>query len=591
MTAPAAISVSGFSTYRRLLGYTRRYWRILAIAVVGMIVAALTEVAFAALMKPLLDGSFVHRDPATIHAMPLLLLAVFVARMIGEFTSDYGMAWVGRSVIHDLKRDVFEQVLHLPVRFFDRTPGGDILTRLNYQSEQVSEAASRALTTLIRDSVTVVGLLAWMLYLSWQLAVFLLVLTPILVVMVAGISRAFRRYARQIQASMGGVSHVAEEVIAAHRVVKLYHGEPFERARFAVVNRKNFKDFMRMQAVNSVASPLTQLILAIGIAGIIWFATSGNRLQEISVGTFVSFLTALSLMLAPMKRLIGVNAVLQRGIAAGESLFGLMDEPRECDSANSMPALRVSGAIRFHDAGVRYAPDAPWVLSGVNISIAAGQTVALVGRSGAGKSTLMAALPRFVPLSAGTIQLDDWSIEALSLVDLRRQFAYVSQETVLFHASVAANIGYSDGDKFDRARVVAAAEAAFAREFIEALPQGFDTLVGENGVLLSGGQRQRLAIARALYRDAPILMLDEATSALDTESERHIQAALENLCRGRTTLVIAHRLSTIERADRILVLDQGRVVESGNHAELLAVNGAYAALHRLQFKAAAPLEV
>ena len=591
MTAPAAISVSGFSTYRRLLGYTRRYWRILAIAVVGMIVAALTEVAFAALMKPLLDGSFVHRDPATIHAMPLLLLAVFVARMIGEFTSDYGMAWVGRSVIHDLKRDVFEQVLHLPVRFFDRTPGGDILTRLNYQSEQVSEAASRALTTLIRDSVTVVGLLAWMLYLSWQLAVFLLVLTPILVVMVAGISRAFRRYARQIQASMGGVSHVAEEVIAAHRVVKLYHGEPFERARFAVVNRKNFKDFMRMQAVNSVASPLTQLILAIGIAGIIWFATSGNRLQEISVGTFVSFLTALSLMLAPMKRLIGVNAVLQRGIAAGESLFGLMDEPRECDSANSMPALRVSGAIRFHDAGVRYAPDAPWVLSGVNISIAAGQTVAVVGRSGAGKSTLMAALPRFVPLSAGTIQLDDWSIEALSLVDLRRQFAYVSQETVLFHSSVAANIGYSDGDKFDRARVVAAAEAAFAREFIEALPQGFDTLVGENGVLLSGGQRQRLAIARALYRDAPILMLDEATSALDTESERHIQAALENLCRGRTTLVIAHRLSTIERADRSLVLDQGRVVESGNHAELLAANGAYAALHRLQFKAAAPLEV
>ncbi len=585
----SAAPASGFSTYRRLLGYTRQYWRVLVLAIVGMVLAALTEVAFAALMKPLLDGSFVHRDPATIHAMPLLLLAVFLARMIGEFVSDYGMAWVGRSVIHDLKRDVFEQVLHLPVRFFDRTPGGEILTRLNYQSEQVSEAASRALTTLIRDSVTVVGLLAWMLYLSWQLALFLLVLTPVLVGLVAGISRAFRRYARQIQASMGGVSHVAEEVISAHRVVKLYNGEPFERARFAEINRRNFKDFLKMQAVNSVASPLTQLILAIGIAGIIWFATSGDRMQQISVGTFVSFLTALSLMLAPMKRLIGVNAVLQRGIAAGESLFGLMDEPREPDEAAVLPALRVSGAIRLVDAGLRYAPDAPWVLSGVNLTISAGQTVALVGRSGAGKSTLMAALPRFVPLSTGAILLDDWPIDALSLTDLRRQFAYVSQDTVLFHASVAANIGYSDGAAFDRARVVAAADAAFAREFIEALPQGFETLVGENGVLLSGGQRQRLAIARALYRDAPILMLDEATSALDTESERHIQAALENLSRGRTTLVIAHRLSTIERADCIVVLDHGRVVEMGSHAQLLAAEGAYAALHRLQFKTVAAL--
>ncbi|WP_407275140.1 lipid A export permease/ATP-binding protein MsbA [Halothiobacillus sp. DCM-1] len=590
MTEPRTAAMSGFATYRRLLRYTRRYWRILALAIVGMLVAAATEVAFAALMKPLLDGSFVHRDPATIQAMPFWLLAVFIARMIGEFTSDYGMAWVGRSVIHDLKRDVFEQVLHLPVRFFDHTPGGDILTRLNYQSEQVSEAASRALTTLIRDSVTVAGLLGWMVYLSWQLALFLLVLTPVLVVLVAGISRAFRRYARQIQASMGGVSHVAEEVIAAHRVVKLYNGESFERARFAQINRKNFRDFMRMQSVNSIASPLTQLILAIGIAGIIWFATSGDRLQVISVGTFVSFITALSLMLAPMKRLIGVNAVLQRGIAAGESLFGLMDEPREVDTVPHSRSLRVSGAIAFEGVGLRYTPEGPWVLADVNLHIEAGQTVALVGRSGAGKSTLMAALPRFVPLSTGTIRLDDWSIDALSLAELRRQFAYVSQDTVLFHTTVAANIGYSDGANFDRARVVAAAEAAFARSFIEALPQGFDTMVGENGVLLSGGQRQRLAIARALYRDAPILMLDEATSALDTESERHIQAALENLCRGRTTLVIAHRLSTIERADRILVLDHGRVIESGTHRELLAAGGAYAALHRLQFKASEPLE-
>ena len=578
--------VSGWATYRRLLSYTRQYTRVLILAIVGMVAAGLTEVAFAALMKPLLDGSFVSRDPATIHLMPALLLGVFLVRVVAEFTSGYGMAWTGRSVIRDLKRDVFDQVLHLPVRYFDRVPGGEILTRLNYQSEQVSEAASRALTTLIRDSITVFGLLVWMLYLSWQLAVFLVVLAPILVVLVGGISRAFRRHARQIQNSMGQVSHVAEEVVGGHRVVKLYGGEAFEAARFAAINQRNFKDFMRMQAITALSSPLTQFILAIGIAGIVWFATTGDRMQTISVGTFVSFITALSLMLAPMKRLIGVNAVLQKGIAAGESLFGLMDEPREHDTSSPASVDRVSGRIRFEQVGLRYetGEQAPWVLSDISLEIKAGQTVALVGRSGAGKSSLIASLPRFVDIDRGDIFLDEHPISTLKLTDLRRQFAYVSQDTVLFNTTVAANIGYSDGGQEDRARVRAAAEAAFALDFIERLPQGFDTPVGENGVLLSGGQRQRLAIARALYRDAPILILDEATSALDTESERYIQAALDNLSRGRTTLVIAHRLSTIEHADLIVVLDKGRIVETGTHRDLLAADGAYAALHRLQFR-------
>ena len=577
---------SGWATYRRLLSYTRQYTRVLILAIIGMVAAGLTEVAFAALMKPLLDGSFVSRDPTTIHLMPALLLAVFLVRVVAEFTSGYGMAWVGRSVIRDLKRDVFDQVLHLPVRYFDRVPGGEILTRLNYQSEQVSEAASRALTTLIRDTITVFGLLVWMLYLSWQLAVFLVVLAPVLVLLVGGISRAFRRHARQIQNSMGQVSHVAEEVVGGHRVVKLYGGEGFEAARFAAINQQNFKDFMRMQAVTAASSPLTQFILAVGIAGIVWFATTGDRMQTISVGTFVSFITALSLMLTPMKRLIGVNAVLQKGIAAGESLFGLMDEPREHDAPTPAHVERVSGQIRFERVGLRYetGEQAPWVLSDISLEIKAGQTVALVGRSGAGKSSLIASLPRFVDIDRGTIFLDEHPISTLKLTDLRRQFAYVSQDTVLFNTTVAANIGYSDGGQEDRARVRAAAEAAFALDFIERLPQGFDTPVGENGVLLSGGQRQRLAIARALYRDAPILILDEATSALDTESERYIQAALENLSRGRTTLVIAHRLSTIEHADLIVVLDKGRIVETGTHSDLLAADGAYAALHRLQFR-------
>ncbi len=578
--------VSGWATYRRLLSYTRQYTRVLILAIIGMVAAGLTEVAFAALMKPLLDGSFVSRDPATIHLMPALLLAVFLVRVVAEFASGYGMAWVGRSVIRDLKRDVFDQVLHLPVRYFDHVPGGEILTRLNYQSEQVSEAASRALTTLIRDTITVFGLLVWMLYLSWQLAVFLVVLAPVLVLLVGGISRAFRRHARQIQNSMGQVSHVAEEVVGGHRVVKLYGGEGFEAARFAAINQQNFKDFMRMQAVTAASSPLTQFILAVGIAGIVWFATTGDRMQTISVGTFVSFITALSLMLTPMKRLIGVNAVLQKGIAAGESLFGLMDEPREHDALTPAHVERVSGQIRFEQVGLRYetGEQAPWVLSDISLEIKAGQTVALVGRSGAGKSSLIASLPRFVDIDRGNIFLDEYPISTLKLSDLRRQFAYVSQDTVLFNTTVAANIGYSDGGLEDRARARAAAEAAFALDFIERLPQGFDTPVGENGVLLSGGQRQRLAIARALYRDAPILILDEATSALDTESERYIQAALDNLSRGRTTLVIAHRLSTIEHADLIVVLDKGRIVETGTHNDLLAANGAYAALHRLQFR-------
>ena len=584
-----AHAAAGWETYRRLLNYTWRYTRVLVIAIVGMIVAGLSEVGFAALMKPLLDGSFVDRDPTLITLMPLALLGVFVFRVIGEFASGYGMAWVGRSVIRDLRSDTFDQVLHLPPRYFDRVPSTEVLTRLNYQSEQVSEAASKALTILIRDSVTVIGLLVWMLYLSWQLTLFILVLLPILVGMVAGISRAFRRYARRIQESMGQVSHVAEETITGHRVVKLYGGEDYESARFDKQNRSNFRAFMKMQAVQAASSPLTQFVLAIGVAGVVWFATSGERMDQITVGTFVSFITALAMTLAPAKRLINLNAIIQKGIAAGESLFALLDEPRE-DDAGRGTARRVSGAIRFDDVWLSY-KDAPaetlepadWVLRGVDLEIPAGQTVAFVGQSGAGKSSLMSALPRFVEIQRGEIRLDETAHEALPLAELRRQFAYVSQETVLFNTTVAANIGYADGADFDLPRVREAAKAAFAEEFIAQLPEGFETNIGENGVLLSGGQRQRIAIARALYRDAPILLLDEATSALDTRSEGFIQRALENLTRDRTTLVIAHRLSTIEHADRIVVMEGGRVVEQGSHAELLAADGAYAGLYRLQF--------
>ncbi|MGC9456533.1 MAG: lipid A export permease/ATP-binding protein MsbA [Halothiobacillaceae bacterium] len=572
----------GWATYRRLLGYTRRRLGVLIVAIVGMVAAAGTEVGFAALMKPLLDGSFVERDPETIAIIPWALLGVFIVRMFAEFAAKYGMGWVGRSVIRDLRHDLFGRVLHLPSRYFDQVSGGEILSKLNYHVEQVSEAASQALTTLVRDTLTVIGLLAWMLWLSWQLALFILVLAPVLVVLVAFISRSFRRYSRQIQHSMTEVSHIAEEAVNGQRVVKLYGGQAFEQARFDEVNERNFRRFMKMMAVNAISSPLTQLVLAIGIAGVVVFATSGERLEQITPGTFVSFITALALMLSPIKRLINVNAVLQKGIAAGEALFDLMDQPVEADEGRER-IERASGQVDFENLWFRYPQGADWVLQDVSLSIQPGETVALVGRSGSGKSTLLALLPRFADPGRGRILVDGRDIREMPLANLRGQMAFVSQDVTLFNASVADNIAYGAPVRPDRDRVIAAARAAHADVFVDELPEGYDTGVGEDGVMLSGGQRQRLAIARALYRDAPILILDEATSALDTESERAIQDALETLCRGRTTLVIAHRLSTVEHADRIVVLDQGRIVEQGRHDELLARDGQYAALYRLQF--------
>ncbi|MFP4154951.1 MAG: lipid A export permease/ATP-binding protein MsbA [Halothiobacillaceae bacterium] len=574
--------VDGWATYRRLLGYTRRRLAVLILAIIGMAVAAGTEVGFAALMKPLLDGSFVERDPDTIALIPWALLGVFLVRMFAEFAAKYGMGWVGRSVIRDLRHDLFGRVLGLPSGFHDQVSGGEILSKLNYHVEQVSEAASQALTTLVRDTLTVIGLLAWMLWLSWQLALFIIVLAPMLVALVALISRSFRRYSRQIQQSMTEVSHIAEEAVNGQRVVKLYGGQAFEQARFDEVNERNFQRFMKMLAVNAISSPLTQLVLAIGIAGVVAFATSGDRLEQITPGTFVSFITALALMLAPIKRLINVNAVLQKGIAAGEALFELMDEPVERDDGHER-ITRASGRVAFERIWYRYPQGSEWVLRDVSLSAHPGETIALVGRSGSGKSTLVSLLPRFADPLRGRILIDGIETRSLTLANLRRQMAFVSQNVTLFNASVAANIAYGETGALDMDRVRAAARAAHADEFVDRLPEGYETPVGEDGVMLSGGQRQRLAIARALYRDAPILILDEATSALDTESERAIQDALETLCRGRTTLVIAHRLSTVEHADRIVVLDQGQVVEEGRHADLIAQGGAYAALHRLQF--------
>jgi subfamily B ATP-binding cassette protein MsbA len=583
-------TLRGVDTYRRLLGYVRPHWRVFVLAILGMIAASLTDVAFAALMKPLLDGSFVAKDLATTQWVPLALVGVFLVRAVGEFGAKYGMTWVARKVVSTLRQQVFDKLLRLPTRFFDHAQSGDLLARLTYTVEQVASAATGALTVLVRDGLSVIGLLAWMFWLSPQLTVFILVVTPIVVALIALVSRNFRRYSRRIQASVGEIAQVADEVVGGHRLVRVYGGEPYEQARFAAANERNRLAFMRMELLDASSTPIVQFLVAVAIASIIAFATSGERLEQLTVGTFISFITALAMLLSPLKRLTSLNATLQKGIAAGEQLFATLDEIEERDEGRHALG-RATGHVRFEGVRFAYGEGQPEVLHGIDLDVPAGTTVAIVGQSGSGKTTLLNLLPRFYDPTGGRILIDGVDIRALPLASLRAQLAWVGQEITLFDDTVANNIAYGSLQGASMEAIRAAADQAQATAFIEGLPEGFETRVGERGVLLSGGQRQRIAIARALLRQAPILLLDEATSALDTASERLIQQALEGLMRHRTTLIIAHRLSTIRNADRIVVMDAGRIVEQGRHEELLARGGHYARLYRLQFSESATDQV
>jgi subfamily B ATP-binding cassette protein MsbA len=572
--------------YARLLRYSLPHWKAFAISVIAMLVFAGTNTGFAALMKPMIDGSFVDKDPEVIRQVPLMIIGLFLARGVSNFVSAYCMSWVGREVIRELRRAMFDKLLHLPTRFYDKTPSGELLSKLIYDVEQVNQAATNALANVVRDGFTIIGLLAWMSYINWLLTVIFIVAGPPIAYLIARVNRRFRRISGRLQRSMAEVTAVSEEAVSGHREVKLFGGEDYEARRFDAINDDNRKLNMKMAASSAASVGIVELIAATALAGVIYLATLPTVLERVTVGSFMSFVVAMMLLLPSIKRLMTVMPMVQRGVAAADSIFSLLDSEAERDTGVKRIA-HARGGVQFRQVGFAYDGGKGEVLHDVSLTIAPGQCLALVGRSGSGKSTLASLLPRFYDVSGGAILLDGEDIRELALANLRRQIAWVGQHVVLFNDTVARNIAYGSLESVSESDVVRAAEAAHAMDFIKDLPDGLNTMVGENGVLLSGGQRQRLAIARALLKDAPILILDEATSALDSESERHIQAALAEVMRHRTTLVIAHRLSTVEKADQIVVLDRGRVVEQGRHVELLARAGHYASLYRLQFHDAA----
>ena len=572
----------GYKIYLRLLVYGKPYWAMFSIGVIAMLLFAVTDTGFAFLIKTLTDsfaGTGTAYDTKQIKViLPVAVIIIFIIRGVSGFFSVYNIAWIGRQIIKLLRGELYQKFLNLPTQFLDQKSNAELLSKVTFNIEQVAESTSNILTVLIRDTLTIIVLSVYMVYLSPTLASVIFLVAPVIAILVRFLSLLFRRYSERIQDSMADVTHAIKETLQNHRIIKIFNGQDFEQKKFSLINENNRKHNMKLFSTKAIGNSITIFIASLGVAGVVYVATLEQVKNSMTVGDFSGFITAMVLLMTPLKRLTNINAMIQRGIAAAVSIFSLLDEDNE-DDQGQLDANDLEGSINFKNVCFSY-NQAEHTLDGINININPGETIAIIGKSGSGKTTLVNLIPRFYEIESGQLLIDSENIQNYSLRSLRSNISLVTQEVTLFNDTIFNNIAYG---KYSDNEVRKVVTSAHMDEFIDNLPKGLDTLVGDQGILLSGGQRQRIAIARALLKDAPILILDEATSSLDSESERYIQKALDQLMKNRTTLVIAHRLSTIENADRIIVLSKGRIVEQGNHNELIKQNAEYASLHRLQF--------
>lgn len=567
--------------YLRLMLFVKQYWFAFAMGLFGTILGSATNAFFTWMLKPVLDKGFIARDIHFIRWLPFMIFGAFLVRNIASYIGDYYMAWAGRMVVMRFRQEIFKHLLRMPAEFYDRTSSGQLLSAIIYNVDQLARASTDALVTVVQESCFVVGLIIVMFVNSWQLSLIYIVAVPVIALTARYASQRMRRLSKHLQESMGETTHIAQEAIEGYQVVRIFGGQAYEYEKFKSITENNRRRELKVTSTNSIAGGLVQQVAGIAIAIIIGVATLKS--SHITAGGFASMLAAMLAILKPMKNLTNVSSTIQKGIAAAESVFDLLDTPAEKDHGN-IQLERTQGNLIFKDVSFYYPNSPQKILSNLNLEIPAGKTTAIVGRSGAGKSTLVKLIPHFYDHYDGKILLDGFELQDITLASLRNQIALVSQNITLFNDTIAKNIAYGTAENTPIENIMQAAKAAYAHDFIMQLPQQYETKVGDNGVLLSGGQRQRIAIARAILKNAPILILDEATSALDSESELFIQQALAELIKNRTTIVIAHRLSTIENADQIIVLDSGQVLEQGQHQALLALNGAYAKLHKVQFK-------
>ena len=572
---------NGWKIYKRLIRIAlRNNSTPVAIAIFGMIITAVSDPALSAIMKPILDGGFIQRDPNVISLLPFGLLAIFIIRSFGIFLTIYFMAKVGRSLVYRLREMMFKNLLDLPVSFYDKTSSGDIMSRISHNVELLSSVAARSLIILIRDTLTIVGLLVWMFYLSWELTLIFLLAAPFIVLLVSSLNKKFRSLTHDAQNSVGGIIHVAQEVIQGNKIVKIFKGYEKETFRFENTNDENRKAHMNLALTEGINSAVIMLIVGSALSGIILVSTFDFILETITVGSFVSFMFAMFMILGPARGLASINARLQQGIAAGENVFELIDENKENDKGN-INNLNIENNIVFENVSFLYPNNNSPVIKNINLEIKVGEFIALVGMSGCGKSTLVNLIPRLYNPSSGKIKIDNIDTMDLTLNALRKNMSYVGQDTILFNDTVKNNIIYGQNN-IDESSIISALEKSYSLEFVNEMPNGINTIIGENGVLLSGGQRQRLAIARAFLKDSPVLIFDEATSSLDSVSEKCIQKALDELKIGKTTIIIAHRLSTVEKANNIVVMENGSIIESGNHDDLISKKDYYYKLYNSQ---------